>query len=394
MALSALASGLITSAASAALNTAGSATSNAISTHKQWVYQKKMNDWNAAQATLAYQRQREFYQDMWNQETEYNTPANQIARLRAAGINPNLAYANGGIQNVGNTSATSVPQSSDTLSGNYSAPDLSSVGSNAVNDFYKGYMNAAQIKIMKQQADKIQKENEYQGLENMAKAATIYDEIKSKKAKYGADDKFLASLQEEALNHLKNQNQFDKDTMDDRESSVKSQSQIDSMNVAIRAIDHAFATERLPYAKRMAAMEWLQQVQTLVNLKAQGVLTKAQANKAYSDMTLNSKLCEMYKQNIKESKARVSNINQDTKTKELGNSREAIQQWFDFKNPLFGDGDYVNYRSIGNFIEGATGVAVDLYKAKKGRKSKGMSSQYYKFQTDIQNSSFSGTTTW
>ena len=52
----------------------------------------------------AQKDQQEFDLKMWNLQNEYNTPANQVARLRAAGLNPNLFYGQG---NVGN--ATSAP---------------------------------------------------------------------------------------------------------------------------------------------------------------------------------------------------------------------------------------------------------------------------------------------
>jgi len=43
-----------------------------------------------------YERQRADAISFWNMQNEYNTPANQVARLRAAGLNPAFAYGNGG----------------------------------------------------------------------------------------------------------------------------------------------------------------------------------------------------------------------------------------------------------------------------------------------------------
>lgn len=40
----------------------------------------------------------------WNMQNEYNSPTNQMARLRAAGLNPHLVYGNGAV--AGGTSAT------------------------------------------------------------------------------------------------------------------------------------------------------------------------------------------------------------------------------------------------------------------------------------------------
>lgn len=42
-------------------------------------------------AKKAYQRQLDF----WNKQNEYNLPANQMQRLQAAGLNPNLVYGSG-----------------------------------------------------------------------------------------------------------------------------------------------------------------------------------------------------------------------------------------------------------------------------------------------------------
>lgn len=41
--------------------------------------------------------------EMWNRNNEYNNPQNQMARLKAAGLNPNLVYGQG---SVGNASST------------------------------------------------------------------------------------------------------------------------------------------------------------------------------------------------------------------------------------------------------------------------------------------------
>lgn len=60
--------------------------------------QYAQNQWNSEQARLANQ----WAIDTWNMQNEYNTPANQIARLRASGLNPNLFYSQG---NVGNASS-------------------------------------------------------------------------------------------------------------------------------------------------------------------------------------------------------------------------------------------------------------------------------------------------
>lgn len=46
--------------------------------------------------------QNQYNIDMWKMNNEYNTPANQMARMKEAGLNPNLMYSQG---NTGNSSS-------------------------------------------------------------------------------------------------------------------------------------------------------------------------------------------------------------------------------------------------------------------------------------------------
>lgn len=46
--------------------------------------------------------------DFWNMQNEYNSPAQQMSRLEAAGLNPNLVYGNGSMANTSNSGMPSV----------------------------------------------------------------------------------------------------------------------------------------------------------------------------------------------------------------------------------------------------------------------------------------------
>lgn len=46
------------------------------------------------------ERQNAFNREMWELDNEYNSPENQMARLKAAGLNPNLVYGNGSVANT------------------------------------------------------------------------------------------------------------------------------------------------------------------------------------------------------------------------------------------------------------------------------------------------------
>lgn len=61
--------------------------------------QKREIDARKAEAELAYQRQIE----MWHLQNQYNSPAEQMKRFGAAGLNPYLVYSQG---NAGNASGT------------------------------------------------------------------------------------------------------------------------------------------------------------------------------------------------------------------------------------------------------------------------------------------------
>ena len=63
---------------------------------------KYQAQWQQQENEKAYQRSL----NMWNLQNEYNSPAQQMARIRAAGLNPNLVYGSG----VTGNSSGSTPQ--------------------------------------------------------------------------------------------------------------------------------------------------------------------------------------------------------------------------------------------------------------------------------------------
>lgn len=81
--------------------------------------------------------------DMWERNNEYNSPANQINRMREAGINP-LA------QDIGNAPASAV-SSNDV--GNVAAPQMANPNlGNMVDTYMQGQMLKAQKDLMQSQA--------------------------------------------------------------------------------------------------------------------------------------------------------------------------------------------------------------------------------------------------
>lgn len=104
--------------------------------NSQWQYSNDMkalerqNEYNLAMADKTFGQNQALaeqdYQrnlDMWNLQNQYNSPTMQMARLRAAGLNPNLVYGGG---NVSGLTTSDAPQMQ---SAQYSAPQSASVPS-------------------------------------------------------------------------------------------------------------------------------------------------------------------------------------------------------------------------------------------------------------------------
>lgn len=90
-------SGVTKSASSFLSNPLGKAVSSLASGVVGGLWQQDMNE-----ASAKTNFERNLY--MWNLNNQYNTPTEQMKRLKAAGLNPNLVYGSGNV--VGNTSSS------------------------------------------------------------------------------------------------------------------------------------------------------------------------------------------------------------------------------------------------------------------------------------------------
>lgn len=80
----------------------------------------------------------------WNMQNEYNSPGGQMARLKAAGLNPNLVYGNGA-----DAQSNSMPRSSNVESWNPSLPQFN--GGSIMGSYYDVQLKEAQISNMEMQ---------------------------------------------------------------------------------------------------------------------------------------------------------------------------------------------------------------------------------------------------
>lgn len=101
----------------------------------------------ANQNKKAQNRQNNFNKEMWMLENEYNTPENQMKRLKDAGLNPHLVYGNG---SVANTSGSSPRSASYT-------PFPADIGSNAAGSALMAYQD---MRIKSAQVDNIEAQTE------------------------------------------------------------------------------------------------------------------------------------------------------------------------------------------------------------------------------------------
>lgn len=146
---------------SAIASIAGNIASNA-NINNQISEQKRENqanrDWNLNLARL----QNRWNIDQWNRENAYNSPAAQMARYKAAGLNPDLIY---GQQNLSAASP-------EMTSGDGSLPtDVSNLANkrtigDMVSQAASTRLTNAQAKLAESQANKTDAETEGQGYQN------------------------------------------------------------------------------------------------------------------------------------------------------------------------------------------------------------------------------------
>jgi len=94
-----------------------------------------------------YEKQRADALADWNMQNLYNSPKQQMARFKEAGLNPNLIY--------GQMSNSPVVRSSSPQSYNPTAPqiDLGASANMAIGQYYDTQLKSAQIDLVKAQAD-------------------------------------------------------------------------------------------------------------------------------------------------------------------------------------------------------------------------------------------------
>lgn len=161
--------------------------------------QRKTNEAQKELAELEFKRNKE----MWQMQNKYNSPVEQMSRLRQAGLNPNLVYGSGA---VGNTTSNAP---------NYKAPGLKAYTGYG-DDFRNSAMNAISAQNLSEQNKNIQKQNELIGANTelsiqKAAGAKIANQISGIDA--GIKQRTISSIESKIRNEaiLSQKNLFEKD---------------------------------------------------------------------------------------------------------------------------------------------------------------------------------------
>lgn len=101
-----------------------------------------------------YNRQRLDALTDWNMQNQYNSPQQQMARLKAAGLNPNLVYGTGSV--VANSQ--SMPRQTDSKSWNPNAPMAQLDGASVIGSYLDTRMKNQTINNLKAQQQNLQME--------------------------------------------------------------------------------------------------------------------------------------------------------------------------------------------------------------------------------------------
>lgn len=118
----------------------------------------KTRQFNSQEALAADKRARDLTLEMFNKENQYNTPVNQMKRLREAGINP-MSYSNiASINNPASATMASSPSASAGSSPLGSAASAASPIPMQPVNYSNPFMDIAQIRLANANADKAESE--------------------------------------------------------------------------------------------------------------------------------------------------------------------------------------------------------------------------------------------
>ena len=339
------------------INFGGSVGANAISASQQWKYQQKQNAWEEQQATTAYNRQLDF----WNKQNEYNTAANQVERLKEAGINPAQAAGGSSLETVGAT-APSVPQAS---SSSVSTQPISFDSGSYSNSFASSMNALADYDVKKANAHKTDSEAQAQDIDNEVRRANLDMEKRSKGWQYEAHQ---YDVNNAAANSVKVNNESVISSYDKQIKAETYQSYINQQK-ARQEFDAAMDKHRLKNVDTLFQTEFNKAVQEVEELRARTNLDNASATKMLQEALTQASIRFLNRALATQAKASSSKLNSEKVGQDLKNYREKVQQYFDFHNPVYGKNGEINYRMIGTALDKTANLVTDFVPGKGAAKA-------------------------
>lgn len=122
-----------------------------------------------------------FTKEMWNATNAYNTPEQQAARLKAAGINPAFVFGNGSVSEAGQISSQSPPSLTAPHVDPYNPVPAAST---AVDAFLQSQMYNANIKNMHENERHLAIQNELDSMQLLDKVRSMRIDNNHKNALY------------------------------------------------------------------------------------------------------------------------------------------------------------------------------------------------------------------
>lgn len=226
------------------------------------------------------QQQNAWNERMWHMYNEYNTPANQIKRLKEAGLNPNLLYGN---PSQG-TSSSPAQGTNPAQAQAFQSLGFGDMFSNAQQLMMQKKANDAQIKLMNSQAEQMDAETQLK-----KKDLGTYDQRFElvKQASEDASKKIMSEIEVNQQSIIESAG---------RVALLSAQEKMTLEQAATEVVNRAFLQESFQ--------------DRLEQIRLQNKLTKAEAAKA-------NKMIQLLAEQILTEQARQINITEDTNLKNI-----------------------------------------------------------------------------
>lgn len=173
--------------------------------------------------------------EQWQRETEYNTPYNQMQRLRDAGINPSLVYGNGGLINEAASSPAVNMANVDAMRNN--TPQIQNPLENVVRDYSDVALKRAQIDNLDMKTNKEMQLLPYQieSLQAATDSTRVLADLNKQSiaesvSRIAVNDATAKNLTEQTEN-WRLQNEYSLRTLEDRVKIVFNQKEISDVDM-------------------------------------------------------------------------------------------------------------------------------------------------------------------